>query len=183
MKKSVIMLLMATVTGILYAQDPAVKDKVEEAVVTKVIVNDGKNVESTVVKEEVTTKENKVRISDQEGETINQNIEYIPSEGKTTVKVNPLASLIKTTHYLNKNKHYTFTPDKNGFYISLYDPLNKKQKRTAKSAKTSLNDYFIITGEGGRNGIGYFDNYGNFIIEYYDKPSDKTLVERYAPTN
>ena len=176
--------IVVAATSLQAQENSAVKDKIEEAVVTKVIVNDGKNVESKVVKEEITTKENKVQLSDQAGETINQNIEYVPSEGKKTIRVNkdPSVNLLKTQYYLYQNKRYLFTPDKNGFHISLSDAEGRRQKKTGKTLTISAPNYYLMVSEG-RTGVGHFDQYGNFVVEFYDKISDKIVTERYAPLN
>lgn len=171
--------LLLFVTGI-YAQETPVKDKKEETVTTKIVVNNGKTIEKITVKEETTTEKRQVRLKDKDDHYENQNVEYVPTESKKTVRINnniKYANMVKRSFYMYNGKKYSFTPDKTGFFISLQQ--GNQQTRIAKIRKTSAKDHFLVTGNN-FSGIGYFDTKGNFIIERPDRSGDNMIVQKYT---
>lgn len=182
MKKSISLGVALLFIAGIYAQETPIRDKKEETVTTKLIVNDGKNVEEITVKEETTTEKRDVKLTEKEGHSENLNAEYIPTESKRQVKVNDdVAAVYKNGqrgYYIYNNRKYLFTPDKTGFYISYEN--GRKQTRHAKIRKTNRPEYFLVTGSG-FTGIGYYDDNRNFIIEHLDKTGNNTIIQKYTP--
>ena len=181
MKKIMSLLAILAVTG-LYAQESAIKDKKEETVTTKLIVNDGKTVEKVTVKEETTTEKGKVRLEDKDDHYENQKTQYVSAESKKTIRINnnmtAYAKLASPQRYACENKQYSFTQDEGGFFISHYE--NNKKKDVAYLMTTSAKDHFLVSGEEFDSGIGYFDENGNLTIEYPDDATGKMIAKTYT---
>ncbi len=182
MKKTMSLLAMLLFIGGIYAQESAIKDKKEETVTTKLVVNNGKTVEKITVKKETTTQKGKVQLEDSEDHYENQKTSYVASESKKTVRINnniaAYEKLAKTQYYICENKRYSFTQDEGGFFISYYQ--NNKYHDVAYLRATSAKDHFLVSGEEFDSGIGYFDEHGNLTIEYPSDATGKMITKTYT---
>ncbi len=68
---------------------------------------------------------------------------------------------IKIKYYKYKGKKYNFSANEDGLLISKNDESNK-------AIKSKKNNYYIIHGTE-LNGVGYFNEENDFVVEYYDQ--------------
>ncbi|NJX15111.1 hypothetical protein [Tamlana crocina] len=86
--------------------------------------------------------------------------------------------LTKTTHFVNDNGQYKFTPTNRGFDIA-FDNDNNQFVEIGSAWTTQSGGNYIISGEV-QNGIGYFNKNGDFVIEYYDETSNQIKTKIYT---
>lgn len=172
--KTVIYMGLFLFTGTLFAQvqPREVKEEVE--------------VKTVKVKDNEKTSENKVRVVTRETADVeldendknktNQN--RLPATTKvekmTYVDENVLTS---ETSYKMGDGNYVFSPSESGFEMS-HTTSNNQSQNIGKSWASSIKGYYIVEG-GPHSGIGYFDQNGNFVTEFYNKDTKKVEVKTY----
>ena len=85
--------------------------------------------------------------------------------------------LTTETYYKMNNWNYLFSPIENGFEMA-QNIANNRSKKVGNSYASSIKGYCIVDGPK-NSGIGYFDNRGNFVTEYYNKDTKQVEVKTY----
>ena len=86
--------------------------------------------------------------------------------------------VLKVRYYERNGKKYAFKSSDNGFSINSID--NAKNESQEGVATKSLSSPYYIIKTTGLNGIGYFDENNNFIIEHFDENTDQLKVIKFV---
>lgn len=141
------------------AQSNDSKENSSKETVTKIIRIKGANGEEKIIKkQEVITKQSKIKLNPDDEDKTNQTATYEDQEVK--VQKSEISSDMGT---------YTKISDGKGFRITFMD---KSGSKVCKVRKLSGGYYNVNMGEKD-NCIGHFDKDKNFIIEKYDSQSDQ----------
>ncbi|WP_405293002.1 hypothetical protein [Algibacter sp. Ld11] len=87
--------------------------------------------------------------------------------------------LSKETHFVSDNKSFKFSPIDGGFNI-VFDNNDKEFVVVGKAWSTKNPGSYIVEGKT-YNGIGYLNENGEFIVEYYNKDAKKIEKVSYKP--
>lgn len=160
--------------GNVFAQEQP-KEIKEEVEVKTVKVKDSEKTTENKVKV-VTRETSKVELDENDKNQVNQN--RLPA----TTKVEKMIYvdnnvLTNETSYNMDDGNYVFSPNETGFEMSQNTENNRSQS-IGKSWASSIKGYYIVDGTS-HPGIGYFDQNGNFITEYYNKETQKVEVKTY----
>ncbi len=162
----------------MYAQEKKPVDKMEETKTTTTTINkNGEKVSENTVK--VTTKkEQEVKTVQRNGNTPDGDKIDTPIKVTKTIEISSESdpfnnSNDKIVYYNYNDEKFTFTPVNNGFSMTL--PENSSYGQARKSAS---NHFYLMTIKG-HPGVGYFDNDGNFVVEYYDSDNDTMVMQSY----
>ncbi|WGK64442.1 hypothetical protein [Croceiramulus getboli] len=82
--------------------------------------------------------------------------------------------MTSSTFYTFNEQKYLLTKNDYGF------KMTAEGQDDMKVYKTNQNNYYIFESDN-RNGVGYFDANGNFIVEYYDYDETEVKKETYMP--
>lgn len=172
--KHVIYMGLFLMTGILYAQEQP-KEVKEEIEVKTVKVKDSEKTTENKVKV-VTRETSQVELDENDKNKVNQNrLPSTPKVEKTTYVDENI--LLNETSFKMEDGTYVFSPNKTGFEMS-QSTQNNQSKNVGKSWASSIKGYYIVDGAS-HSGIGYFDQNGNFVTEYYNKDTKKVEVKTY----
>ena len=153
----------------------------DETKIKKTFVQQDGNI--IVNKTKVNTKEiQNIKLDDADKNKVNQDIIETPVEISKTVKVDndkdPFYDTeAKFYYYKFNNDDYIFKPDNKGYTVSI--KRDDEEVLVGKAIKSLKNDYYIFMTNSENDGVGYFDEKGNFIIEYYDINNDGLLSREY----
>lgn len=153
------------------------KDIQEETKTVTTKINDG----STITEETVeynTKKVQEVKLSEDDKNKINQDRVNAPVEVTETVRItnnSPFTQTQQVMQYTLDGKRCVFTMSEDGFLIS--DPNNTYTPKTVKQSADSKQ--FVIE-EDGTSGIGFFDDKGNFIVQQFNKNTNKVESKVYT---
>ena len=162
----------------IYAQEKKPVDKMEETKTTTTTINkNGEKVSKNTVKE-TTKKEQEIKTVQRKGNTPDGDKIDTPVKVTKTIEISsdsdPFNSASNNiVHYNYNDEKFTFTPDDNGFLMTL--PENSSYGQARKSAS---NHFYLMT-LNGHPGVGYFNSNGNFVVEYYDKENDAMVIQSY----
>ncbi len=171
MKNLIIGLLLVGVITTVNSQTEVVKTtKVEKS--QKVDKNGVKY--DTKVKV-VTEKSQKAKFDPNQKNKLNQKIVDSPITVSKTIMVDNdkdpfYDTKTKVIYFKYKDVKYDFLINQNDLLITY--KLDDKNITSAKALKSINNNFYIVEGND-FNGVGYFNNHGDFIIEYKNKKSDK----------
>ncbi|OIQ21213.1 hypothetical protein [Lacinutrix sp. MedPE-SW] len=84
------------------------------------------------------------------------------------------------SYYTYDDVKYSFKSGKNGFVMTTNDGTKDVVYGTARK---SSNGQFYLFDSKGYNGVGYFDNNENFVIEYYDTKLNKVVNKSFKSKN
>ncbi|WP_100611585.1 hypothetical protein [Confluentibacter lentus] len=179
--KHVIYICLLLFAGTVFAQQKP-KEVKEEVEVKTVKVKD--NEKTTENKVKVVTRETSdVELDEKDKNKTNQ--DRVPGTTKVEKKTyvdndasDKYSILTSETYYKMDDGNYVFSPSEQGFQISHSKGDNQPQNIIGKSWPTSLKGYFIVDGAS-QSGIGYFDQNGNFVTEYYNKSTKQVEVKTY----
>ena len=156
----------------------------EEVQIKTVKHKDGEKVTENKVKV-ITRETSDVKLDKKDAKKINQ------SRVGTTTKIEKKVMVAKNTedyktlsqvtYYVVGNKKFMFTPNENGFNLANSNEDNEFIT-IANAWFTIVNGSYIIKGET-QNGVGHFDENGNFIVEYYDENSKSVMSTIYNKDN
>lgn len=152
----------------------------EEVEIETVKVNNGSEIIEKKVK--VITRETaNVELAETDKNKVNQ--ERINSVSKVEKMVmvdnngdNNYELLTKSTFYKLGDKQYLFKPHDRGFDIAFSKEENKFVK--TGSAYNTQNGNYLVDHKN-YAGIGYFNENGDFTIEYFDKDKDEIVTKSY----
>ena len=123
----------------------------------------------------VTKKEKETKFDPKQKHKLNQDIVESPITVDKTIMVDNDSDVFydskaKVKYFKYKGNKYDFLIDKNNLLITY--KLDDKAITSARAIKSINNNFYIVEGKD-FNGVGYFNKYGDFIIEYKNKESDK----------
>lgn len=123
----------------------------------------------------VTKKEKKTKFDPNQKHKLNQDVVDSPITVDKTIMVDNDSdtfydSEAKVKYFKYKGNKYDFLIDQNDLLITY--KLNDEDITSARAIKSMNNDFYVIEGKD-FNGVGYFNKYGDFIIEYKNKESNK----------
>lgn len=154
-----------------------IKEVVKEKIITTKDNEQVKEVKMKVISRET----GNVKLDLADKNKVNQNRIASTKQVQTMVLVDDDADsdfdwLSKESYFINAGKNYKFTPNESGFDLA-FDNNNNEFVITGKAWSTNNAGSYIVNGET-FNGIGYFNNNRNFVVEYYDSnlKSLKTVV-------
>ncbi|MDW5288432.1 hypothetical protein [Formosa sp. PL04] len=159
------------------AQTDPKKDVLDETktITTKEYTGDGIK-ESKV---EINTRtEQSVKLAEGDENEVNQNRVYSPVEVTETVKVtenSPFTANKNSMIYEVDGKTCEFKMQENGFLI--LDSTNSEPTKVEQSDADSTQ---FVMNDNGQTGIGYFDENGNFIVQQFDRKSNKIISKTYT---
>ena len=175
MKYLIYIFSLLLITGV-YAQDKPV-DKVEETKTKTVKVNkDGEIVENKV--KVTTSKTQKVMTTPKDSSTINNNRVFPKVKVTKTISVDndndPFYDTTdKVIYYTDGNGKYLFTSNKKGFTMR-----DAESNNIGYAARSTNNEYYILTMDN-YSGVGYFNDEGNFVVEYYNADLEMLVTKEF----
>ena len=180
MKNLIYLSVMLLCSGIMAQERP--KEIKQETVVKTVKVNDGETISEKKFKV-VTREEADVELDENDAEKVNQNRVMSNVKVKKTVSIDndtddDYETQSSVMYYKLGEDNYKFEPNKNCFEI-VYSNNTSDNERMGSAWNSNSKGHYIINGKSG-NGIGYFDNDGNLVVEYYDKTTNKVETKTYT---
>lgn len=175
MKHLIYAFSLLMVTGA-YAQNKPV-DKVEETKTKTIKVKkDGKIVENKV--KVTTTKEQSVITQKKDNSTINNTRVFPEVKVTKTISIDNdndpfYEATDKIVYYTDDDGTYLFTSNKKGFTMS-----DAQQNSIGYAARSSNNQYYILN-MNNYSGVGYFNNEGYFVVEYYNSDLERLVVKEF----
>ncbi len=160
-------LLCISFSSITFAQseEGASKENSSKETVTKIIrIKGGHGEEKVIKKEEVITKQSKIKLNPGDEDKTNQSATYTDAEVQ-----------VQRSHSSTDEDSYTLIPDGKGYRITL---LSKSGNKTTKARPVS-SGYYIVNMGGKDNCLGHFDKDKNFIVERYDANNDEVITTVY----
>lgn len=172
--KHIICMGLFLLVGTLFAQEQPMEVK-EEVVVKTLKVKDNEKTTENKVKE-VTRETSDVELNESDINKVNQ--DRLPAKTKVekTTYIDDNILLNETSYKLD-NANYVFSPNNDGFEM-LQSNENNQSQQVGKSWATSVKGYYIVDGTP-HSGIGYFDQNGNFVTEFYNKDTKQVEVKTY----
>ena len=172
--KHIIYMGVLLFAGTLFAQ--VQPKEVKEEVATKTVkVKD--NEKTTENKVKVVTREtSNVELDEKDRNQVNQN--RLPGTTKVEKMVYVDSNVLANdTSFKMDEGNYVFSPNETGFEMS-QSTQNNQSQNIGKSWASSIKGYYIVEGPS-HSGIGYFDQNGNFVTEYYNKDTKQVEVKTY----
>ena len=80
----------------------------------------------------------------------------------------------KVKYYNMNDKTYGFKVDDTGLAVSTMQ--DGEEVNIGRAMKSSYNDDYYVISTKEMNGVGYYTETGNFIMEYYDEESGEMKV-------
>ncbi|WP_299228196.1 hypothetical protein [uncultured Psychroserpens sp.] len=175
MKNLIYAFSLLMITGA-YAQNKPV-DKVEETKVKTIKVEkDGKIVENKI---KVTTKKEQEVMTDPNYEgTVNAPRVFPEVKVTKTVSIDNdndpfYDSKDEIIYFTNNDSKYAFTSNESGFLMS-----DDNNKMFATAVRSSNSQYYILD-INNYSGVGYFNDEGNFVVEYYNSDTKMLVNEEF----
>lgn len=161
MKKFLILTaFLIGVTG--FAQER--KNTESESVITRQTIKDNQGTK-TLTKTESQTKNQRMRLAEEDRNKTNQTVIMDPIEVNTDISYD----------FDGNRFQFLSQEDKEGYRLmTVRDNVTDKEYALIKPS--SQPGYYIISKEG-QSSFGYFDEEGNFVIESYDSSKDRVVTE------
>lgn len=161
MKKFLI--LTAFLIGVIgFAQER--KNTESESVITRQTIKDNQGTK-TLTKTESQTKNQRMRLAEEDRNKTNQTVIMDPIEVNTDISYD----------FDGNRFQFLSQEDKEGYRLmTVRDNVTDKEYALIKPS--SQPGYYIISKEG-QSSFGYFDEEGNFVIESYDSSKDRVVTE------
>jgi hypothetical protein len=184
MKTLKISVLALLLTSFAFAQEKkAANVDVEETetVKTSVVEKDGQ-----LVKQKVKTQVKKETPITFEKKTGKLNREKNPTKVTKTVSIDndwdPFYDSTNTvTYYTYNDSSYNFEQDNKGFFLNTMIEDEDADVRSGRAIRiNNSNEYIVRTDK--YSGVGYFNEKGNFVVQYYDVTNDDIIEIEYVTT-
>lgn len=122
----------------------------------------------------VTKKEKQTKFNPNQKNKLNQDVVASPITVDKTIMVDNDSDIFydskaKVKYFKYKGNKYDFLIDKNNLLITY--KLNNEDITSARAIKSINNNFYVVEGKD-FNGVGYFNKYGDFIIEYKNQESN-----------
>lgn len=177
--KTIVYIGLFLISGSLLAQEKS-RDKVEVTETKTITSNNGREVTQEKIKV-TTTEEQKIEMSEDDENKVNQE-RNMDAGKKITQKVeidndsDPFYdSSMEVVNYQENGMGYKFVKTTDGFDVTTME--SDMEYGQAIKASNS-NKYEFKTGE--FSGVGYFDDQGNFIVEYVDKNTNQMVTKKFV---
>lgn len=176
MKNLIYLFSLLMITG-LSAQENTPIDKTKETKTKTVKVDkNGKSIENKV--KVTTTKEQAVLTTPKENSKIDNNRVYPEIKVTKTISIDNdkdpfYDSKESIVYYTNAKGKFAFSKEQNGF--SIKDAKNQSYG----SAFKSINNAYYILNTDHYSGVGYFNDEGQFVVEYYNDDLDMLIEEEF----
>jgi hypothetical protein len=179
MMKNVIYICLFLFVGNVFSQEkPKNISEVEKIKTTK--VNNGEGIVEKKIK--VTTREEQaIEFDEKDKNKTDKDIIESPVKVKKTIEIDNdndrlYDSMVEIGYYEFEGNRYNFRKMNNGFLVSSDNKENSNSFGNIERFNKE-NHYLFRNAE--TTGIGYFNNEGNFIIEYYDKKSGELVSKEF----
>jgi hypothetical protein len=173
MKNLVYILILLISTSVLAQVTP--KEIKEEVEVKTLKVKDNEKTTQRQVK--VITRETAdVELDENDANKTNQERVAATTKVEKMTYVNDNVLTNETSYKMNDG-NYVFSPNETGFEMS-QSRENNQYEKIGKSWASSVKGYYIVDGAA-HSGIGYFDQSGNFVTEYYNNDTKQVEVKTY----
>lgn len=182
--KKIVYVISFLMVGTVMAQEKPTEVK-EESVEKVVKTKDGKKDSEKKIKV-VTRETSNVELDASDANKTNQDRVQSTKKVEKMVMVdddgdNDYDVLAKETYFVKGDESYKFSPSNQGFDIA-FDNDKKEFVKIGKAWSTNSSGTYLIRGKA-HNGIGYFTEDGNFVIEHYDKDSNSIVLTTYTRGN
>ncbi|MFD2550897.1 hypothetical protein ACFSQP_03615 [Bizionia sediminis] len=180
--KTLIYMSLFMCSGFLLAQEDD-RDKQKETTTKTVTINNGEKTIENKVKI-TTTKSANVKLAESDKHKINQKrLDATNTKISKTIALDVdndpfYDSKIKMVRLKQNGKIYNFVKSTSGFQVM--DAATNTKFGTAKSSNEAGRYQFKTAHY---TGIGYFNSSGDFVIEYYDKASNRLLTRTFILEN
>lgn len=157
------------------------KNMSETTEVKTVKVNNGKEVVEKKVK--VTTKKEKeVALDKADAGKVNQDM--VVGKNQKVTKIIEIDndndpfydSEMEIVTYVKDGEEFSFVKNTEGFSVS----AKGTKKPYGNAVRSSLDDRYYIFNNKDYSGVGYFDNNGNFVVEYYNNETNSLITTKYV---
>src|SRR5690606_12409772 len=172
--KHIISMGLFLVARTLFAQEQPKEIKEEIEVKTVKVKDSDKTTENKV--KVVTRETSKVELDEKDKNKVNQN--RLPATSTVEQRVYVDNTVLENeTSFKMDDGNYVFYPNATGFEMS-QSTSNNQSQNIGKSWASSMKGYYILEGAS-QYGIGYFDQNGNIVTEYYNKDTKQVEVKTY----
>lgn len=177
--KNYIYIVVLLISGATIAQEKP-KDVKIETIEKTIKYNDGDEVTESRLKV-ISRETSEVKLASDDKNKLNQ--ERVPTRKKVETMIlvdddsdSDYDFITKETKFSNENKNYKFTPSIEGIDIT-FDNNSNEFIPVGKAWNSQKPGSYVVKSET-YNGIGYFNQEGDFVVEYYnvDTQSLKTMV-------
>lgn len=177
--KKLILIMSCLTFGILSSQNVDKQKTTKVTTVTDTI--NGKAVERSV--KVVTEKEQLIKTDPSDAGKIDADRVFPPTKVTKTFYIDndndPFYDKVKKVKYYEMDgETYAFKSSDSGFLISSIDD-EKNEKASGSANKSLRTPYYVITSSK-FDGVGYFDDNNNFVIEYYDGREKKLKAVEFS---
>lgn len=171
------------ITGVMFAQEKP-RSMTETTEVKTVKIDNGQEVVKNKVK--VTTREEKqIKLDKDDAGKVNQ--DRVIHDDKKVVKTIEIDndndpfydSEIELVTYVRDGEEYSFVKNANGFDVS----GSSNNKNFGNATRSSIDDKYYLFNNEDYSGIGYFDDDGNFNIEYFDRSTNAIMISKFLSSN
>lgn len=162
-----------------YAQDKPVDKMQETKVKTVMMEKDGKMVESKV--KVVTTKEQTVMTNPEQADQRDADRFLPPVKVSKTIMIDNdndpfYEAETQLRYYSLDGLKYQFRNSENGFEIAVIN--GDEEVLLGSAVRSQINSYYFITIEN-MSGVGYFDEEGNLVVEYFNPESNSIIMKKF----
>ncbi|MBP93931.1 hypothetical protein SAMN04487989_102348 [Bizionia echini] len=178
--KTLIYVGLFLISGTLFAQEKA-RDMSQETETKTITTDNGREVTQKKVKV-TTTEKSEVKLSKADANKINQEriVEGADKKVTQTIEIDNdmdpfYDSKIEHINYQKDGKNYKFVKTTNGFDVS-FMKSGDEYGRAIKNLESRK--YEFKTAD--FSGVGYFDNEGNFVLDYYDKETGTYVTKKFV---
>lgn len=131
----------------------------------------------------VTEKEQEIKLDPADEGKINGDRVFPPTKVTKTYYIDNdndpfYDKVLKIRYYESNGEKYAFKSSDNGFSINTIDDV-KNESEEGVATKSLSSPYYVIKTTG-LNGIGYFDENNNFIIEHFDENTGQLKVIEFT---
>jgi len=147
--------LVAFSTG--YAQIDKNTNTQETTIVKKTYIDDGKGIDVETQKATI-SQQRKLALQNTDVNKTNYSVTMTP----LTVNTNYA--------YSNNNNKYSFVSNNNGYSL-MENQGNNTNNEFAKLRPLGQKGYYLFS-RNGQTSVGYFNQYGNFVVESFDSEND-----------
>lgn len=163
----------------MYAQENPVDKMQETKVKTMMVEKDGEMIETKV--KVITKKEQEVMTNPAQKAQRDADRYLPPTKVSKTILVDNdndpfYDNKTELKYYSFNNVKYAFKADETGFKVSKID--GEKEIKYGTAIRSSMNNYYIVTLDD-FTGVGYFDENGSMIIEYYNTDLNDLVSVRF----
>lgn len=175
--KTIVLILSLLLCGASYGQQKK-NDRKEETETKTVKVKSEKGTIENKVKV-TTTEESDIELVENPDHYENMTRVDTPTKVTKTLSIDfdddPFYDTTEQTQYFTYNGvTYGFQPNERGFAMSKKDG----EGNMAKARLSSISRFYLVE-MGDHQGVGYFKDNGNFVVEYFDKNTNSMTVREY----